>query len=55
MFFNTLFPQSEEFLLTFIEFLLASKNDPIQIDRRNIGYAMCDIANKPIQRYIIEN
>ena len=31
------------------------KKHPIQINRGIIGYAMCDITDKPIQKYNIKN
>ena len=49
VFVNTLCPQ---FLPIFME---NQKNHPIQINRGIIGYAMCDITDKPIQRYNIKN
>ena len=52
VFVNTLCPQHEEFLPIFLE---NQKNHPIQINRGIIGYAMCDITDKPIQRYNIKN
>ena len=52
IFVNTLSPQSEEFLPIFME---NQKNHPIQIKSGIIGYAMCDITAKPIQRYNIKN
>ena len=52
VFVNTLSPQPEEFLLIFME---NQKNHPIQINRGIIGFAMCDITDKPIQRYNIRN
>ena len=52
VFVNTLCPQPEEFLPIFME---NQKNHPIQINRGIIGYAMCDITDKPIQRYNIKN
>ena len=51
VFVNTLCPQPEEFLPIFME---NQKNQPIQINRGVIGYAMCDITDKPIQRYNIK-
>ena len=52
VFVNTLCAQSEEFLPIFME---SQKNHPIQINRGIIGYAMCDITDKAIQRYNIKN
>ena len=52
VFVKTLCPQSEEFLPIFME---NQKNHTIQINRRIIGYVMCDITDKPIQRYKIKN
>ena len=49
---NTLCQQPEEFIPIFID---NQKNQPIQINRGIIGYAMCDITDKPIQRYNIRN
>ena len=52
VFVNTFCAQSEEFLPIFKE---NQKNHPIQINRGVIGYAMCDITDKPIQWYNIKN
>ena len=52
VFVNTLCPQPEEFPSIFME---NQKNHPIQINRGIIGYAICDITEKPIQRYNIKN
>ena len=49
---NTLCPQPEEFLPIFME---NERNHPIQINRGIIGYAMCDITDKPIQMYNMKN
>ena len=51
-FVNTFCAQTEEFPPIFKE---NQKNHPIQINRGIIGYAMCDITEKPIQRYNIKN
>ena len=45
-FVNTLCPQSEDFLPIFIE---NQRNQPIQINRGIIGYAICDINYTKVQ------
>ena len=45
-FVNTLCPQSEEFLPLF---MANQKNQPIQINRGILGYAMCDITYTKVQ------
>ena len=51
-FLNTLCPQPKEFLPIF---MVNQKNYPIQINRGIIGYDMCDIIDKPIQKYNTKN
>ena len=49
---NTLCPKPDEFRPILIK---NQKNHPIQINRVIIGYAMCDITDKLIQKYNIKN
>ena len=52
VFVNTPSPQLEEFLPIFIE---NQQNHPIQINRGIIGFSMCDITDRPVQKLNIKN
>ena len=52
VFVNTLCPKPEGFLPIFME---NQTNHPIQKNRGIIGYAICDITDKPIQKHNIKN